>query len=106
MLFFVGIFSGLFFTDLCISFNVSLKIRKAAAQFRTAVHYGELKASINERRRKNRLRKKFLFPFAGASFKDSVSDWLESRKASLQARVGRSRKKHAEENEPKDGGEE
>lgn len=38
VLFAVGIFYGVFLTDLCISFNVSLKIRKVAVQFKTAVH--------------------------------------------------------------------
>ncbi len=85
ILFLIGIFYGVFFTDLCISFNVSLKIRKAASQLRTAVHYEELKAAINERRKRNRERIRFLFPFAGASFRDAVSEWLESKKASLRA---------------------
>ena len=106
MLFFMGIFYGVFITDLCISFNVSLKIRNAAAQFRTAVHYEELKAAINERRKKSRQHIKFLFPFAGASFRDSVSDWLESRKEALQARVSRGRKhKNGGTDDDGDGGE-
>lgn len=83
VLFIVGIFYGVFFTDLCISFNVSLKIRKVAEQFKTAVHYEELKSAINERRKKNRERLRFLFPFAGASVKDAIKEWVENKKSSL-----------------------
>ena len=36
MIFAVGAFAGVFIADLCVSFNVSLKIRKAAAQFKDA----------------------------------------------------------------------
>lgn len=86
MIFVIGIFYGVFFVDLCISFNVSLKIRKAAEQFRTAVHYEELKAAINERRKQNKQRRRFLFPFAGASFFDSVSEWYEKKKGEFAAR--------------------
>ena len=83
VLFAVGIFYGVFLTDLCISFNVSLKIRKVAVQFKTAVHYEELKAAISERRKQNRERLRFLFPFAGASFRDAIKEWLEKKKLSL-----------------------
>lgn len=83
VLFGTGIFYGVFITDLCISFNISLKIRNAAAQFRTAVHYEELKAAINERRKQSRQRARFLFPFAGASFRDSVNDWYQKKKAEI-----------------------
>ncbi len=102
MLFFMGIFYGVFFTDLCISFNISLKIRKAAEQFKTAVHYEQLKEAINERREKNRLRRRFLFPFVGASFIDSVSDWIESRKVSLQERIS-GKRKHSKGDGDSDG---
>lgn len=83
VLFGTGIFYGVFITDLCISFNISLKIRNAAAQFRTAVHYEELKAAINERRKQSRQRARFLFPFAGASFRDSVNDWYQKKKVEI-----------------------
>lgn len=83
MIFAIGIFYGVFFTDLCISFNVSLKIRKVAVQLKTAVHYEELKAAINERRKQNRERLRFLFPFAGTSFRDAIKEWLEKKKLSL-----------------------
>ena len=66
MIFVVGAFYGVFFVDLCISFNVSFKIRKVAAQLKEAVHYEQLKVAINERRAASRQRRRFLFPFAGA----------------------------------------
>lgn len=98
MIFFIGAFYGIFFVDLCISFNVSLKIRKAAAQLKAAVHYEELKNAINERRAKNRQKRRFLFPFAGASLKDSVSEWYEKKKADfLAARKKKDKKDSAKE---------
>lgn len=97
-LFFNGIFYGVFFTDLCISFNVSLKIREAAAHLRTAVHYEELKEAINERRKKNRHRARFLFPFSGGvSLKESVNDWVESRKIALSKRIASLRNKQSDD---------
>lgn len=84
ILFAVGIFYGVFLTDLCISFNVSLKIRKVAVQLKTAVHYEELKAAINERKKQNRERFRFLFPFAGTSFKDAIKEWAGKKKLPLR----------------------
>lgn len=72
MIFVVGAFYGVFIADLCVSFNVSLKVRKAAAQFKAAVHYEELKAELNERRKERQIRRRFLFPFAGALLGDAV----------------------------------
>ena len=74
-LFVLGAFYGVFFVDVCVSFNVSFKIRKAAAQLKEAVHYEKLKAELNERRRRRRIRRRFLFPFAGASLPDAVRLW-------------------------------
>mgnify|MGYP000023158710 FL=1 len=84
MHFFNGAFYGVFFVDLCISFNVSLKIRKAAAQFKEAVHYEELKAALNERRAARRQKLRFLFPFAGGSLSETVRDMLERQKERLR----------------------
>ena len=92
MLFATGIFYGIFATDLCISFNVSLKIRKVAAQFKTAVHYEELKAAINERRKQNRERLRFLFPFAGESFKEGIKDWYLKKKEEVHSAIERKKK--------------
>lgn len=92
MLFATGIFYGVFATDLCISFNVSLKIRKVAAQFKTAVHYEELKAAINERRKQNRERFRFLFPFAGESFREGVKDWYLKKKEEIHSSIDRKKK--------------
>ena len=92
MLFILGIFYGVFITDLCISFNVSLKIRNVAAQLKTAVHYEELKAYINERRKQSRQHIKFLFPFAGASFIKSISEWYAKKKE--EARIWAEQKKN------------
>lgn len=85
MIFFIGAFLGVFVADLCVSFNVSLKIRKAAAQLKAAVHYEELKAELNERRVRRQIRRRFLFPFAGASLADAVREWNERGKERLRS---------------------
>ena len=89
MHFFNGAFYGVFFVDLCISFNVSLKIRKAAAQLKEAVHYEQLKASLNEWRAEHRQKRRFLFPFAGASFLDAVRDLHARSMERLRSLKGR-----------------
>ena len=48
------------------------------------MHYEELKAAINERRAARRLRRHFLFPFAGAPLSDTVRDMLERQKERLR----------------------
>lgn len=85
MVFVLGIFYGVFFVDLCISFKVSLKIRKAMEQLKVAVHYEQLKAAVNERRTLNKQHRRFLFPFAGASFRESVNDWYTKREGEIHA---------------------
>ena len=102
MIFAVGAFAGVFIADLCVSFNVSLKIRKAAAQFREAVHYEELKAAINERRAARRQKLRFLFPFAGASLSDAVRDMLERQKERLRTVRDSVRRKKGDGNKEKD----
>ena len=79
-IFCIGILGGIFLVDLGISFNISLKIRKAAAQLKTAVHYEELKAAVNEKRKLLHQRVKFLFPFSNVSLPDSIKEWLEKHK--------------------------
>ncbi len=91
MIFFIGAFLGVFVADLCVSFNVSLKIRKAAAQLKAAVHYEELKAELNERRARRQIRRRFLFPFAGASLADAVREWSERGKERLRTLRGRTK---------------
>ena len=102
MIFAVGAFAGVFIADLCVSFNVSLKIRKAAAQFREAVHYEELKAALNERRAARRQKLRFLFPFAGASLSDAVRDMLERQKERLRTVRDSVRRKKGDGNKEKD----
>lgn len=80
MIFLLGAFYGVFIVDICVSFNVSLKIRKAAKRLKEIVHYEELKAAINERRQKNMVRRRFLFSFSGVSLRDSVREWYEKKK--------------------------
>ena len=96
-IFLIGAFYGVFLADLCISFNVSFKIRKAAAQFKEAVHYEKLKAAINERRAARKLRRRFLFPFAGASLSDAVRDMLERQKERLRVVSAAVRRKKADD---------
>lgn len=91
MIFLIGAFIGVFIADLCVSFEVSLKIRKAAAQFKAAVHYEELKAALNERRAERRQKRRFLFPFAGASLSDTVRDLLERGRERIRSARGRGR---------------
>ena len=99
MVFVLGVFYGVFFVDLCISFNVSLKIRKATRQLKVAVHYEELKAAINERRQIKKQHKRFLFPFAGASFRDSVNDWYAKKKEAIRAAMAKKATRKKESNE-------
>ena len=63
-----------------------------AAQFKTAVHYEELKAAINERRKQNRERLRFLFPFAGESFKEGIKDWYLKKKEEVHSAIERKKK--------------
>lgn len=97
MIFVVGAFYGVFFVDLCISFNVSFKIRKVAAQLKEAVHYEQLKVAINERRAASRQRRRFLFPFAGASLTDAVRGLHERNLQRLQAMREKIGKKQGKE---------
>lgn len=103
VIFFLGIFLGVFVADLCVSFNVSLKIRKAAAQFKEAVHYEELKAALNERRAARQLRRRFLFPFAGASLSDTVREMLERQKERLRVVRAAVRRKKTDDPAPGEG---
>ena len=96
MIFATGIFYGVFVADVCVSFNVSLKIRRAAAQFKEAVHYEQLKAALNERRAARRQKLRFLFPFAGASVTDTVRDLLLRQRERLRAVHGSVRRKKGE----------
>lgn len=93
LIFVMGIFYGIFFIDLCLSFKVSLKIRQAAAQFKIAVHYEELKASINEKRKQNKEKLKFFFPFLETSLSDSVKEWSKKKKDDIKAFIEK-RKDH------------
>lgn len=78
MLFFTGIFYGVLAVDVCISFNVSLKVRRAAVRFKEVVHYEQLKASIAERRRRLKMKANFLFPLkSDRPLKESVEELLE-----------------------------
>lgn len=85
MIFAVGGAYGIFFVDICLSFNVSLRIRKAAAEIREAVHYERLKAALNELRAERRQKRRFLFPFAGASVADMLAKMRGRSKERLQA---------------------
>lgn len=102
MIFFIGAFLGIFFVDVCISFNVSLKIRKVAVQLKEAVHYEELKASINEWRASRRQKRRFLFPFAGASLFDAVSEWAEKQKERIRGLSKRKKDSPDEKNGQED----
>ena len=55
-------------------------IASLAKGLKEIVHYEELKAAINERRQKNMVRRRFLFPFSGVSLRDSVREWYEKKK--------------------------
>ena len=47
--------------------------------------YRQLKAELNERRARRRIRRRFLFPFAGASLADAVREWNERGKERLRS---------------------
>lgn len=82
-IFFIGAFYGIFFVDVCISFDISLKIRKAAAELQAAVEYERFKAALNERRKEQRQKRRFLFPFAGVPLHEAASEWLKKRRQAL-----------------------
>lgn len=73
--FVLGLFYGVFAVDVCVSFNLSLKVRTVAKKLKEIVHYEELKAFVNERRKKNMTRRRFLFPLSGVSLRELIEDW-------------------------------
>lgn len=85
MVFAVGGIFGIFFVDVCISFQVSLRIRRAAQQIKEAVHYERLKAALNELRAERRQKRRFLFPFAGASVADMLAKMRERNREKWQS---------------------
>lgn len=84
MIFLIGAFYGIFFVDLCISFNVSLKLRRAAVEWKAAIEYEQFKAALNDRRRQLRQRRRFLFPFAGVPLREAAHDWLKKQREALR----------------------
>ena len=98
-LFAEGAFYGALLVDVCISFNVSLRIRKAAAEIREAVHYERLKAALNELRAERRQKRRFLFPFAGASVADMLAKMRGRSKERLQAFRTRKKRDDGEDEE-------
>ncbi len=103
-LFAEGAFYGALLVDVCISFNVSLRVRKAAAQIREAVHYERLKAALNDLRAERRQRRRFLFPFAGGSLLDAVQRLHARNMERLRALRGPARRKQ-DKKDGEDGGE-
>ena len=93
MILLLGVFYGIFLIDLCITFQVSLKIRKAAQQFKEAVHYEEIKVAMNERRKANKEKRRFLLPFLGQPLRESVADAYERSRQKLENLRNRKKEK-------------
>lgn len=108
MILLLGMFYGVFLVDLGITFQVSLKIRKIAQQFKEAVHYEEIKLAMNERRQANKERRRFLFPFLGQPLKESVADAYEKSRKKLDDLLRRKKErieeKQRRKEEKKNGG--
>lgn len=80
-LFIIGLFFGVMLVDLCISLNVSVKIRAVAVKLKEVVHYEELKATLKENRIKLKKRASFLFPFSGGGLKESIEEHFKRKKS-------------------------
>ncbi len=61
--FFVGIFFGIFFVDLGMSLNISMRIRKFAEEHGIVIHFEKLKESVAETKEKKQEKPSFAFPF-------------------------------------------
>ena len=61
--FVVGIFFGVFFVDLGMSLNISIRIRKFAAEHGIVIHFEKLKESIAETKEEKQEKPSFAFPF-------------------------------------------
>ncbi len=96
--FFVGAFFGVFFVDLAHSLDISVKIRRFAAEHGVVVHFEKLKESIKEsiergraraseslERARGKLKKRkasFLFSFrSDKSMREMLADYLKEREA-------------------------
>lgn len=60
--FVVGIFFGVFFVDLGISLNISVRIKKFAEEHGIVVHFEKLKETVAESTEKKRQKASFAFP--------------------------------------------
>ncbi len=61
--FFVGFFYGVFIIDVCISFNLAVRLTKFAAENDIVVKYERLKTEIKESLEERNRKAKFLFSF-------------------------------------------
>ena len=61
--FVVGIFFGIFFVDLGMSLNLSMRIRKFAEEHGIVIHFEKLKESVAESKEEKQEKPSFAFPF-------------------------------------------
>ena len=64
---FVGIYLGVFFVDVCYSFNIVAKMKKFAEQHKILVRFEEVKLSIRLQAEKLKERTHFIFAFLSPS---------------------------------------
>lgn len=74
LLFFVGLFYGVLFTDLGYSFHLATRIKKAVSDSDIAVNWESFKEKLQEKGKEFKQKTSFLFPFASST---------ETRKSAL-----------------------
>lgn len=79
-LFFVGLWYGVFCVDLCVSFNVAGRIKKAAKDANIVVRYEEFKAVIAEKNEELKQKVHFILPFkSDFSMKEHIENYKLKR---------------------------
>ncbi len=76
--FVVGIFFGVFFVDLGISLNLSMRIKKFAEEHGIVIHFEKLKESVAESKEKKKEKPSFAFPFKSLhELKDELTKTID-----------------------------
>lgn len=73
----LGVFYGIFIVDLCISFNLSFKIRKIAKEKQIVIKFEKLKESIRDIELNAKRKFNFLLPFKSAlTLKENLENYV------------------------------
>ena len=81
LLFYIGIFVGVLFVDLCYSFEVSKRISKIAKESKIIIKYEQLKQSIKEELLELKEKTHFVLAFkSSVSLVDSVKRYISNKK--------------------------